>query len=133
MNSLFVTRNQYEFIIFVPNWLWMDYSFHQKLWIQYLFRETTINSLSFSQKHYQPLSLLRINYDITLCYEYSLLIHHRFRDLSSISLIHHEFIILFRKFTLNSLFIISISFSWRYSESLSIPQIYYLFRQLTMY
>ena len=101
-NSLFYSRNHYEFTI----------SFAIFLWIHYFFREFTIsfaNSLFYSQNHYE----------CTIFRTFTM-------NSLSLSRIHLESIV-FRQITMNSLSALSFTII-----SLSFSRIHYLFREITM-
>jgi hypothetical protein len=142
-DQLFFSRTYFEFTI----------SFAYSLWILYLFREFTINSLSHWQIHYGSI-IFFANFEFTISFGYSLWILYLFREFTINSLsqwqIHFGSIIFFanlrdslfvREFTLyllslSRIYYGSINFSLidpeytiSFANSLSI---HYLFRELTM-
>ena len=104
--------------------------------IHYLLRRYTTNSPSFTQVHYNFLSLLQIKYEFTWCSADSLwiihftnskLIYFLFRESKWIHFLFHEFAIYFTKIQwIHCLFHDSTMIL------LSALQIHYLFREKTM-
>ena len=119
LNSISSSRINYQFTVFFAISLWIPFEFNS-LWIYYLFRGSTFNSLliqfamnwpSISRIHFKfPLNSIR--YEFTIYFANSLWIHFLFREFTfnslwirfalnspSISRIHFEFPI----FSANSL------------------------------
>ena len=130
MNSLSIFRFDYEFIIYFAIWLWIHFClrmfyrfffrswnnyeltiyFAIPLWINCLFNEIIMNSLSFSQIHFEFTMFLANSPWIHHLFANSLWAQSFFRDLTTNSSS-------FRKLTLNSRFSLnSLSFSRIHNE-----------------
>ena len=76
MNTLSFLQNHYDFTICFSILLWIYYLLHVPLWIQYLFREIIMKSLSASRFHFEftipsPESLCFLFREITICFAIS--------------------------------------------------------------
>ena len=106
-NTLTVSWTHYGFIVFSANSLWIRYLFanslwihhlfadslriyYQLLWIHYLFHELTIDSLSFSRKHYQFIIFVVNKLWIHFHFVNSPLIYYLFRENTIDSLSHYK-------------------------------------------
>ena len=73
IKSKYFGQTVYSFRIFFLISLWIHYINLNKIWIDYLFCEFTMNQLSSLLMYYgstiKPLSFSRIHYEFTICFE----------------------------------------------------------------
>ena len=143
MNSLFITRNHYDFIFFFANLLWIHFLFHEfimkslycsrnyyakllftfkfakALWLNLIFDDFTMNSLSFSRIYYEFIFLFLKSLFFHFLFGYeSLVFLLSYNSFAFCFGIHYEFPILLW---------IHLIFSDFTINSLSLSQMYYKF------